>query len=297
MNEFSISSAGLPDRGHAVWADAAFGARPGLTAAEAPPVGSAVDAWLRAVVLGGQGRYAAARAQLGRVRRSAREPVLVSLAISTEASLLRQLGWHASASALDGRALALVLPELSRSGDRVDSNGAEAVCDALTGLAADALGTARPTLSVRLLERCRDFLGESPQRWRSRLRWHWVAAETALAAPALVDAPALAHAEAAVELADAAPSVRHRVKSRLLLAAAAAAAGAPGRSLTLAAEVAEETREHDLLPLRWACAMLRSGVAAGPVAGVAAAEAAQLVAALAGRGGLLRSENTVLGEA
>ncbi|MGY2063340.1 hypothetical protein ACW9HQ_51320, partial [Nocardia gipuzkoensis] len=177
-----------------------------------------------AVVLGGQGRYAAARAQLRRLRADAREPVLLSLIISTEASLLRQLGWHAKASALDGHALALVLPQLRRADRRPEPALAEAVCDALTGLAADALGTARPTLANRLLKRCQRILDDSPQRWRSRVRWHWVAAETALATPGLdlVGVPAVTLAETAVALADAAPSVRHRVKSRLLLAAAAA---------------------------------------------------------------------------
>ncbi|MFI5777245.1 hypothetical protein [Nocardia sp. NPDC051570] len=295
MNEFYASPEPLSRRGNAVFADAAFGARPGLAATELPPVAGDVDAWLRAIVLGGQGRYAAARAQLRRVRRSTREPALASLAISTEASLLRQLGWHASASALDGRALALVLPEPSRGGD---PDLADAVCDALTGLAADALGTARPALAGRMLKRCRVFVDESPDPWRSRLRWHWVAAETALAAPGLdlVGAPALTHAEAAVALADAAPSVRHRIKSRLLLAAAAAAAGELDRSRALAEEVADRTREYGLLPLRWACAMLRSGVASGPAAAAAATEAAQLARALAEYGGLLRSENRVLGQ-
>nr|WP_245998266.1 hypothetical protein [Nocardia pseudobrasiliensis] len=297
MKELCALPGGSADRGNAMFADAAFGSRPGLPAAELPPVADDVEAWLRAVVLGGQGRYAAARTQLRRLRGGVREPVLLSLITSTEASLLRQLGWHAKASALDGRALALVLPQLRRAGGHPDPALAEAVCDALTGLAADALGTDRPTLANRLLKRCQPILDDSPQRWRSRVRWHWVAAETALATPGrdLVGAPAAALADTAVALADAAPSVRHRVKSRLLLAAAAAGAGDLDRSRALAEEVAERTREHHLLPLGWACAMLRSGVAQGSAAVAATAEAAQLAAALATYGGLLRSGNSVLG--
>ncbi|NUS42433.1 MAG: hypothetical protein HOQ24_01870, partial [Mycobacteriaceae bacterium] len=47
--------------------DAAFGAAPGRSALPAPA--TALDGWHRAVALGGQGRYAGARAELARVRR------------------------------------------------------------------------------------------------------------------------------------------------------------------------------------------------------------------------------------
>ncbi|MGV9677994.1 hypothetical protein ACWDSJ_22185 [Nocardia sp. NPDC003482] len=293
MNESRKAPGGLLSRGNTVFADAAFGARPGLGAAELPPIDDAVDAWLCAVVLGGQGRYAAARARLRAVRIDTRDPVLASLATSTEASLLRQMGWHARASALDGRALALAVGGSAGLGDEADPDRAEAVCDALTGLAADALGTARPALANRLLERCQKILSDSPDRWRSRVRWHWVAAETALAAPGLAPEPARVRAERAVELADAGPSVRHRVKSRLLLAAATAAAGELDRARALAADVADRTREHGLLPLAWACAMLRSGLSPDSSA---AAESAQLAAALARYGGVLRTGTEDLAE-
>src|SRR5258708_631895 len=117
--------------------EAAFGARPGHAAAELPAAAHPVDSWYRAVVLGGQGRYAAAREELRTLRASTRDPVLAALAASTEGSFLRQLGWHARASVHDGRAAALVLPGIAGP-HRVD-----AVCDALTGLAADALGAGR----------------------------------------------------------------------------------------------------------------------------------------------------------
>lgn len=333
---------------NSVLADAAFGPTPGRAAVELPVPSDATESWLRAVALGGVGHYAAARTQLARTRRLTRDPVLLSLTLSTEGSLLRQLGWHARAAALDGRAAALVLPDAPVREDRAtaqphgvarataqlpavdrataqdpvvarttahpstavraeavrnlaprpsDIARAEAVCDALTGLAADALGTARPALAARLLDRCRTHLPAAEDSWRPLIRLHWVSAETALSAPgsglvaapdsaSAVADPALAHAEAAVALAQRCPSVRHRVKSGLLLAAASAATGDLDRSRLLAAEVARECREFDLLPLRWACAMLRSGI--DPV-GDGAAEAAECARLLGLRGGGLRS--------
>ncbi len=81
---------------------AAFGDVP----AHVPPwtASAPEEHWLRAVALGGQGRYSAARAELALVRRSASRGVWASLAESTEASFLRQLGWHRAAAVHDGRA-------------------------------------------------------------------------------------------------------------------------------------------------------------------------------------------------
>ncbi|WP_280361724.1 hypothetical protein [Nocardia wallacei] len=302
MNHFSALPDPLANPRHAIFVEAAFGARPGIPAAELPAAADAVESWLRAVVLGGQGRYAAARAELHRAYRGGADPALRSLITSTRASLLRQLGRHARAAVLDGRALALVLPEAPTAGAAGPAAWREAVCDALTGLAADALGTARPELSVRLLKRCQNFLGDFPDSadddgTRARLRWHWVAAETALAAPdrGLVAGSALRYAETALALAERGPSVRHRVKSRLLVAAAAAAAGDVEQSRASAALVSSQSRENGLLPLRWACAMLRAGVDEGADAARAAAEARACAQDLAGHGGVLRSDDEVLG--
>ncbi|MEC3954922.1 hypothetical protein VMT65_17915 [Nocardia sp. CDC153] len=299
-------------------ADAAFGSAPELAAIGLPTAGDAYQSWLRAVALGGVGRYAAARAELARARRATADPALLSLTHSTEGSLLRQLGWHTHAAVVDGRAAALVL---AATADRTagpaatvaESRRAEAVCDALTGLAADALGTLRPALAARLLNRCQSYLDIHlpgvDTAWRPRVRLHWVAAETALSAPGsgLISAPAadpahslppadadpaLAHARAAVALAENSPSLRHRVKSRLLLAAASAAVGDLDRSRALATEVERACREHELLPLRWACAMLRSGIEPAGDGADLAAECARLLAA---RGGRLRSASEVLG--
>ncbi|MFE7796193.1 hypothetical protein [Nocardia sp. NPDC057440] len=269
-------------------AAAAFGDRRALGAAELPPPRSALDSWHRAVILGGGGHYAAARAELRSLRSRTTDPVLLSLAASTEGSLLRQLGWHARAAVADGRAAALILPARAERGSEVGPDHADAVCDALTGLAADALGTGRLTLATRLLWRSRDALDPEQLRWRPWVRWHWVSAETALASGR--PDPARTHAAAAVELAERGPSIRHRVKSRLLVAAAAAAAGDTERARVLAEAVAAECREYGLLPLRWACAMLRAGVSVDGAAAAAGAEAADCAAAIARRGGRFRPD-------
>ncbi|MEU8896945.1 hypothetical protein [Nocardia sp. NPDC048505] len=240
-----------------VLASAAFGGTPGRAAAELPIAPDGIDSWHRAVALGGQGYYAAARAELARLRVRTADPVLRSLIASTEGSLLRQLGWHAEASGYDGRAAAAALPLDPRTPGRT-----EAVCDALTGLAADALGTGRLDLAARLLERTArtlDAAGIGPNEpWRACIRWRWVNAETALAAGAADSARR--HAEIGLALAESAPSTRHRVKSRLLVAAAALTAGDRDLARRHADLVAAQCRQHGLVPLGWACAMLRTGL-------------------------------------
>ncbi len=265
-------------------ADAAFGTCPGRAAAELPAPATPLDSWYRSVIFGGQGRYAAAREELRVLRAHTTDPALLSLAASTEGSFLRQLGWHARAAAYDGRAIALILPTAGAVGPyRV-----AAICDGLTGLAADALGTGRLELATRLLRRSHDAMAQadSPHSWRTLIRWHWVCAETALAAGAA--GAAAPHAATALALAEDGPSVRHRVKSRLLVAATAAAAGDVDRARTLADAVAEQCREHGLLPLRWASSMLRAGVSVGADASAAATDALGCSAAICRRGGRFR---------
>ncbi|RJO72181.1 hypothetical protein D5S18_23735 [Nocardia panacis] len=294
---------------------AAFGPDPGRAATELPEPADALDSWYGAVILGGQGRYAAARALLREIPRRSADPVLGSLAAATEGSLLRQLGWHARAAAHDGRAVALVLPALaplppcpvsSPPVPQADSpllegpppshaapDARDALCDALTGLAADALGTGRLALAARLLYRTRTAMSADPHRWRAWIRWHWVCAETALVG----GHSALEHARAAVALAERAPSTRHLIKSRLLLAAAYAAAGQRDPAAQLAETVAAQCRAHELLALRWAAAMLRAGLTdtetPSPAASVTATEnpaeeAAICADLIARRGGRLR---------
>ena len=241
-----------------------------------PTPATPLDRWYRAVALGAQGRYAAARAELLTLTRARidPDPALRSRVESTRGSLLRQLGGHAAAATFDGRAATLALGATGAA-------RAEALADAYTGLAADALGTGRLALARRLLGRVEPLLADAPAR--CAVRWHWVRAETALAGGAA--APALRDAETAVALAAALPSVRHRVKSALLVAAATAATGDLDGSARRARAVDDECREHGLLPLRWATALLRAGVCAEAESRAAAAEAADHAARIRAWGG------------
>ncbi len=97
-----------------------------------------------------------------------RDDPLASLAHSTRASFLRQLGWHDRARGWDGRAMALA------------GSDQEAGADALIGLAADALGVGRFAASAAALRRAGELLaGSVPPRLPVRLAW--VSAELAMA--------------------------------------------------------------------------------------------------------------------
>jgi hypothetical protein len=219
---------------------AAFGNEPGRW-----PLPSAVtprQLWLRAVGAGGQGRYGSARNDLATLLRSAPGDRLASLAHSTQASFLRQLGWHRPARGWDGRALALAGPD------------PEAAADALIGLAADALGIGRLAAAATLLSRAEPFVAEAPQH-RLSVRRAWVAAELAMAAGD--GAVAVRNAELAVELVANGPaSARHGAKSDVVLAAALCSAGAIDRARVVGVAALELTGRLGLVPLRWAVACL-----------------------------------------
>lgn len=214
----------------------AFGDRPDrwpLSTAETPH-----QLWLRAVGAGGQGRYGSAYTDLATLLRGNRSGRLASLAHSTRASFLRQLGWHRLARGWDGRALAL-------AGD-----DAEATADAVIGLAADALGVGRLAAAATLLGRA----DARAQPHRLAVRRAWVAAELAMAGG---DGPtAVRNAELAVELASAGGSSRHRAKSDVVLAAALCSAGDLDRARTVGEAALELTGQLGLVPLRWAVACL-----------------------------------------
>ena len=148
-----------------VLANAAFGDDPQRW--PLPQASTPHDLWLRAVVAGGQGRYGSAMADLDGVLRLQRGGPLVSLAHSTRASLLRQLGWHDRARRWDGRAMTLA------------GSNAEAGADALIGLAADALGVGRFAASATALGRAGELLTGST-RPRLPVRLAWVSAELAM---------------------------------------------------------------------------------------------------------------------
>ncbi|MBU9763857.1 hypothetical protein FR943_08380 [Mycobacterium sp. TNTM28] len=223
-----------------VLADAAFGADPGRW--PLPAATTSHERWLRAVAAGGQGRYACALTELAGVLRSPGSGPLVSLAHSTRASFLRQLGGHVRARGVDGLAWA------HRGED------GEAAADALVGLAADALGVGRFGLSGRLLERARD-VSAAP---RPRVRLSWVSAELAMARGH--GAEAVEHAHRGVAAAADYGSTRHAVKSDVVLAAALCSAG----ELDAAREVADAAlsagEKSGLIPLCWALACLLADI-------------------------------------
>ena len=224
-------------------ADAAFGNIPGSW--PLPTATTPQQLWLRAVAAGGQGRYGSACRDLSEVRRERPAGRLVSLAHSTQASFLRQLGWHTLARGWDGRALALA------------GTDPEARSDALIGLAADALGVGRFAAATTLLARADSVTVPGPTAPdRLPVRRRWVAAELAMATGD--GASAVRHAEEAVELAKAmaVPSARHQVKSQVVLAAALCSAGDTERSRAVGEAALQAAGRLRLLPLRWAAACL-----------------------------------------
>ncbi|MDZ4268949.1 MAG: hypothetical protein U1D00_25240 [Mycobacterium sp.] len=245
--------------------DVAFGGNPGQW--PLPPAMTPEQLWLRAVAAGGQGRYNSALADLDRLHRLEAHGPLASLALSTRASFLRQLGWHDRARSLDGRALL--------------------VADGAATPAADALGVGRAAASARALQRAKDPVTASA--WpRLPVRFAWVSAELAMVTgdgPAAVD-----HAERALRLAATLTSVRHTVKSRIVLAAARCCSGDLEATRREADRALGEAGSFGLVPLRWAvsCLLADIGSEAHPHAEVTAIrdESAQTVIR---RGGVWRS--------
>lgn len=224
--------------------DAAFGASPGrwpLPTEHEPP-----RRWLRAVAAAGQGHYAQAFSELSAIRRTVLDGPLLSLALSTHASLLRQLGGHTAARGWDGRAL------------RAAGGAAEARMDALVGLAADALGVGRFGVSQTLLAAARDVMAQDTVPDRCAVRVQWVSAELAMAMGRGDEA--LVHARRGVELARGQSSVRHRVKSDVVEAAALCCCGRVDDARTRADTLLEETAVLGLIPLHWAVASLLVGI-------------------------------------
>ena len=209
--------------------DIAFGAHPG---APVPAARTPRERWLAGVALGGQGHYAAAAALLQPLARAG-DP----LAAATLASHRRQLGGHAAARKLDGRALLFVGDDEARS-------------DVLLGLAADALGLGLTRQAHALLDRAAPLTG-----WRHEIRHDWVTAEVLLAEGRAEEA--VAPAERAAERAAACGSVRHQVKADLVLGAAlATASDRSQRPISLLRAVVATAQDHGLSPLVWPSALL-----------------------------------------
>jgi hypothetical protein len=233
-----------------VLANAAFGDDPQHW--PLPPASTPHELWLRAVAAGGQGRYGSAMSDLDALCRLHRGGPLVSLAHSTRASFLRQLGWHDRARRWDGRAIVLA------------GSDPEAGADALIGLAADALGVGRFAASATALRRAAELLTGS----RLPVRLAWVSAELAMACGD--GATAVRQAERAADLAGTLGSARHAVKSQMVLAAALCSAGDTNRSRTVADAALDAAGRLGMIPLRWAlaCLLVDIGSAAHPAADV-----------------------------
>lgn len=257
--------------------EAAWGSDPGCW-----PLPGATDCesrWLRAVALGGQGRYSAAVAELRVLDQGSGEQAntppreLRALAASTRASFLRQMGGHDAAARWDGAAIALV----GLGAPATSLSTVQARCDALTGLAADALGAWRFSVSGALLSRCRAQLADhdSAQMWRQHLRLLWVSAELAMISGD--GERALRHALDARERATEIVSLRHKAKTNLIVAASYSSVGDNTRAYDEAHVVLEACAEHGLVPLRWAAAMMLNGLGESATAGVIIAECADMM--------------------
>ncbi|AEF42469.1 hypothetical protein [Hoyosella subflava] len=252
-------------------ASVAFGATPVVP--PFPRADTPERQWLRGVALGAAGFYAAAQAQLVEnvrtplgVRGPSVDLAVRSLSFSTMASFQRQLGRYSAAATLDGQALQLATTAsdttVIRAADGAESQIAEAWCDAITGLAADAIGVWRLGVAGRLLERLDEELercdvGDSKRLWRQWVRRDWVRCELALYSGAA--ATGRRYAESARDRARRCASVRHQIKSELMVAAALSATGDASGASTLAARCLYASESHGLYPLAWAAACLIPG--------------------------------------
>lgn len=163
--------------------------------------------WLRAVALGAAARYGQALALLDSVEIGSPE---YSMTLSLKGSLLRQVGCHDLAEQADRSALAAA----STAGSAVE---------AMTGLAADAVGGNAPAKAAESLDQAGQLLaqmlnsgGSEAAWWRHEIRLSWVNCEVALL-QSQPDAAAV-HAAKALEIAEKANAPRHVAKSLLFLA-------------------------------------------------------------------------------
>lgn len=240
-----------------------------------------VGRWIFAVEAGARGEGAAAMSaltELGVAARMRGDRAFASLAASTTASLYRQAGRHGIALGHDGRATSLV-----------DANAATtvgwmraALCDALVNLAADNLGLGRFGASRRLLCRAEEALDDTARAWRHtrrpqdtvmtpsgiwltetrcRLRVLWVRAE--LAMYTANSAAALQYGQRAVALCEEyvqVCSLRHRIKTDLIVAAAHATAADTDVAMAEALRLRDDAADAGLFPLCWAALVLARGL-------------------------------------
>lgn len=212
--------------------------------------------WLAAVVLGGQGRYAAAAGVLKPLL-GTHDLLVASLAASTIASHLRQLGGHGRARRYDSEALRLLtIVNRTRDDGPHGTGSVGARVDALLGLAADAIGLGRVAEAAALHDAA-TRAARGATAWRITVRIDWVAAEIALS----TDRPdvALRHAEHAREVAAAHGALRHTVKSIMMAGASSASGGTPDgrrRAVGPLTEALDISLTRGMTPLVWPSALL-----------------------------------------
>jgi tetratricopeptide (TPR) repeat protein len=169
--------------------------------------------WLTAVALGACGRYGEALSVADSIESATPE---YSMARSLRASLLRQLGCHDLALVADREAMATAATP-------------GAAVEALTGLAADAVGMNEASTAATMLGQATSLLDRvttdpaRPTWWRHRVRVDWVRCEVALLQSQYEDA--VEHAARALQQAEAANAPRHIAKSLLFLAVSRIEAG------------------------------------------------------------------------
>lgn len=205
--------------------------------------------WLHAANLGARGRYGDAAAVLASIVASP-DPAIRALARTCRASHRRQLGDYAFASALDDAAYMDLLRDSGAPGDYPWH-------DVLVNRVADSVGMGEPQNAVRRLDEAESEVADHGA-WRARVRLAWVYAEVAL----MHDEPALGAARLrhVVDSGLGARSVRHQIKTAMLLAVCDGLAGGglercdpvSLRGCLRAAEAA------DLMSLVWpVCVVLR----------------------------------------
>lgn len=229
---------------------AAFGRLGPATQADDVALLRSGPSWLAGVVLGARGRYAAAASVFGGLARG-KDPVVAAAALTALASHRRQLGGHAVARGLDGRAFSLLTAGSDRDEDPDGVDAAGIRADALLGLAADNLALGGQRAARRLIAAVTDT------RWRAAVRTGWVSAEVELAAGRAAEA--VAPARRAHEIAVERGADRHRVKSALVLSAALAATGespARSRARELVESALEDVEEFGLGSLAWPACLL-----------------------------------------
>jgi tetratricopeptide (TPR) repeat protein len=169
--------------------------------------------WLQAVALGACGRYGEA---LGVVDQIVPGTPEYSMARSLRASLLRQIGAHDLALRADREAMASAATP-------------GAAIEAMTGLAADAVGLQDALTAATMLSQSTSLLDrvtaaeDAPTWWRHQVRMAWVQCEVALLT--LDREQAVGRSARALDIAENAAAPRHVAKSLLFLAVSQIEAG------------------------------------------------------------------------